>query len=128
MGAGRDLKSSDVAPAKIHPIVAEIRTAAEIFTRDQTVTGTYGQLGLNVRVTNRHDKFIGFGWLFVNLFLDRCVFLIDDDRRNGMCKSIGQLSRAVSVVFPTEHFVDHAHVTKKVGDAAIFRLSFDIVE
>ena len=72
---GEILKSSDVAPAEVHAVVAEVRSAAEILTRDQTVAGTHRQLGLNVRVTDRHDKFIGFSRFLVNLFLNRSIFL-----------------------------------------------------
>ncbi len=78
--AGRNLESSDVAPAEIHAVIAEVRAAVEIFAGDQAVAGAYGQFGLDVGVTNRDDVFVGFGRLLVNFFLYRRVFLIDDDR------------------------------------------------
>jgi len=32
------------------------------------------------------------------------------------------------VILPAEHLIDDVHVTKQIGDAAVFRLAFDIVE
>ena len=128
MRAGRDLKSSDIAPAKVHAVIAEIGAAVEIFAGDQTIAGTDGQFGFDVGMTDRHDKVIGFRRLFINFFLHCCVFLIDDDGRNGMCNGIGEFSRAVGVIFPTEHLVDDVHVAEQVGDAAMLRLAFDIIE
>ncbi len=48
--------------------------------------------------------------------------------RNRMGDRIGEFSRAVGVIFPTEHLVDDVHVAEEIGDAAMLRLALDVVE
>jgi hypothetical protein len=79
-------------------------------------------------VANRDDEFVGFSRLLVNFFLNRGVFLIDHDGRNRMGEGIGKLASAVRVIFPAEHLVDDAHIAEQVGDRAVMRLAFDVVE
>ena len=125
---GEIWKCSDVAPAKVHAVVAEVRAAVEVFAGDQAVAGADGQLGLDVGVADRHDVVVGFGRFLVNLFLHRRVFLIDDDRRNRMRDRVGQFSGPIGVIFPAEHLVDDVHVAEQVGDAAMLGLALDVVE
>ena len=128
MGTGRNLESPDIAPAKVHPIVAEVGPTVEVLTGNQPVPRADGQLGLKVGMANRNDEFVRLRGLLENFFLDRRILLIDDHRRNRMRQCVGQFPRTVGVILPAEHLVDDVHVTKQVGYAAMFGLAFDVVE
>ena len=79
-------------------------------------------------MTDRHDEVVGFRRLFINFFLHRRVFLIDDDGRDRMGDGVGELAGAIGVILPAEHLVDDVHVAEQVGDTAMLRLAFDVIE
>ena len=112
MRAGGDLECPDVTPAEVHPVVSEVRAAAEIVTGDQPVAGADGQFRLYIRVPDRHHEFVGIARLFEHFLLNRRILLVDDDGWDRMRNGIGQFSGALGVVFPTKHFVDDVHVTE----------------
>src|SRR5439155_19379308 len=57
--ARRDLERADVAPAEVHAVVADVRSAPELIAHDDAVAAADGDLALEVRVTDR-EYVLGF--------------------------------------------------------------------
>jgi hypothetical protein len=55
MGTRRNLESPHVAPAKVHPVVAEVGATAEIFAGDKPVPSPFVFAGARSKASSRNS-------------------------------------------------------------------------
>ena len=128
MRAGRDLERADIAPAEIHAVIAEVGAALELRAGDAADAGADRELELVGGVADRHHPLVDVVRLLDDEFLTRRLALRDLDGLDRMRQRVGQLLHPLGVVLPAEHAIDDRHVAEQIGDDAMVRLAFDVVE
>ncbi len=126
--AGRYLERADIAPAEVHPVVAEVGAAIELGPGDAADGRADGELGLIRRVPDRHHVLVHVLGILDHVLLARRLVLRDLDRLERVAQCIGELLHAFGIILPAEHLVDHLHIAEQVGDHAVIGLALDVVE
>ena len=114
VGAGRDLKRADIAPAEIHAVVAEVGAAIEFRSGDAAYARAHCELGLVGGVPDRHHVLVHIFRRLDHVLLAGGFVLGDLDRLERMAERIGKLLDPLGIILPAEHLVDHLHVAEQV--------------
>jgi hypothetical protein len=126
--AGRDLERADITPAKVHPVVTEVRSAIEIITNDAADAGSDSKFAFEFRVADCRNPFIDVQVVGDDMFLTRCFVLCDFDRLQWVIERSRDLSGPVDRTVKSEHAVDNIDVGEQIGDGASVGFPLDVFE
>ena len=108
--ARRDLEGADIAPAKIHAVVAQVGAAVEIITDNTTDPGTDGHFAFQLGVTNGRDPLIDVEVIGNYVFLAGRFILADFNRVHRLVDCGGNFTGSVLGTIEPEHAIDNRDV------------------
>ena len=96
------LKGTDVAPARIHPVVTDMASAVKVFADHNAVAAADRQLRFESGVPNGHHPFVHVQSIRNDRLLTRCVGGRHFDGGYGMRQSVRKLSSALLWAAPSK--------------------------
>src|SRR5262249_54847616 len=104
------MKGADVSPPEIHPVVADMAAAVEIWTNHAADPAADGQLGLQGRMANRRDVLVYVEIIGDYLFLTGRIGLGNLSRLQRIVHRMRDFARAIHRRGKSEHLVNDVHV------------------